>query len=194
MPEGASWLHGFAGEYPWGTPFNTEPEEWHSQGGDDADLPVAYKPSWNQLAVEWEYDASIQRNFHMTVPARTFFSPGDLWWDGKDGYRLANGRTVFRDPSVTEVGPLSLMADADNLLERLDILGLRLIWTLLGEKWILGAPHDKRTPKFTFSQIAYLNEDGSVHVGKRVFFDDYDKNTGPISIKRKPKKKRTVVE
>lgn len=118
----------------------------------------------------------------MLVPAREFFSPNDLWWDGRDGYRLLSGRTVFRDPSITEGGPASLLADADDLPERLERLGLRLIWTLLGEKWILGGSHDRQTPRRTFSQIAYLAEDGSVHVGERVFFDDYDRDTGPNPI------------
>jgi len=178
MPEGTTWLYGFVGEYPWATPFNTEPEEGYGRGGPGTSLPVIYGPSWNQLAVEWEYDASVPRNFHMIVPARTFFSPSDLWWDGKDGYCLGNGRTVFRDPSVTETGPASLLVDADDLLDRLNGLGLRLIWTLLGEKWILGT-HDKPTLQRTFSQVAYLSEDGSVQIGERVFFEDYDKNTGP---------------
>ena len=179
MPEGATYLYGFAGEYPWGTPFNTEPEEWHSLGGQRLTLPYAYTPCWNQLAVEWQYDASVPWNFHMFVPARTFFSPADLWWDGQDGYRLKNGRTVFRDPSVTEVGSAALIVDVDELLGRLDKLGMCLIWSLLGEKWILGGPHDKQTPKRTFSQIARLKEDGSLQVGESVFFDDYDRDTGP---------------
>lgn len=182
MPEGAEWLYGFAGEYPWGSAFNTTPEEWHSRGGFGQKFPVRVKPAWNTLVMEWEYDASVPRNFHMLVPAREFFSPNDLWWDGRDGYRLLSGRTVFRDPSITEGGPASLLADADDLPERLERLGLRLIWTLLGEKWILGGSHDRQTPRRTFSQIAYLAEDGSVHVGERVFFDDYDRDTGPNPI------------
>ncbi len=49
------------------------------------------------------------------------------------------GRTVFRDPSVTEVGPNALIADADDLIERLDKLGrnyspLRLSTSL--PRWI----------------------------------------------------------
>jgi hypothetical protein len=51
MPEGATWLYGFAGEYPWATPFNTEPEEWHGRGGYRYDLPVSFTPSWSWLAV-----------------------------------------------------------------------------------------------------------------------------------------------
>ncbi|MDP2663499.1 MAG: hypothetical protein Q8R28_22520 [Dehalococcoidia bacterium] len=183
MPEGSTWLYGFAGEYPWATPFNTEPEEWHGRGGRGGDLPFDYEPSWNRLAVEWEYDASISESLHMIVPARTFFSPGDLWWNGKDGYYLVNRRTVFRDPSVTEAGARSLIVDADELLGRLNRLGLRLIWTLLGEKWILGGPHDNHTPRRTFSGVAYLGEDGLVHVGDRVFFEDYDQDAGPMPVK-----------
>ena len=179
MPGSTQWLYGFAGEYPWATTFNTESEERYGEGGYRTNLPAIYKPCWNSLVMEWEYDASVPRYFHMVVPARTFFSPADLWWDGQDGYRLTNGRTVFRDPSVTEAGTASLIADADELLNRLDKLGMCLIWTLLGEKWILGGRDDRETPIRTFSQIARLKEDGSLHVGERVFFDDYDADRGP---------------
>jgi hypothetical protein len=156
MRQGASWLYGFAGEYPWATPFNIEPEEWHSRGGFGHELPVTYTPSWNELAVEWEYDGSISNNIHMLIPARIFFTISDLWWNGKDGYRMVAGDSLFRDPSVTEVGPRALISDADNLLKRLDRLGLRLIWTLLGEKLTIGGRHDTPAPRRTFSQIAKL--------------------------------------
>ncbi len=179
MPGSAQLLYGFAGEYPWATSFITEPEGWYGNEGYNTNLPVIYEPCWNHLVMEWEYDASVPRDFHMVVPARTFFSPADLWWDGQDGYRLTNGRTVLRDPSVTEAGTASLIADADELINRLDKLGMCLIWTLIGEKWILGGRDDRETPRRTFSQIARLKEDGSLHVGERVFFDDYDADRGP---------------
>ena len=181
MRQGASWLYGFAGEYPWATPFNLEPDERHSTGGYGHKLSVNYMPVWNELAVEWEYDASLENNFHMLIPARVFFSPSNLWWDGQGGYAVQKGNSVFRDPSVTEVGPRALISDIGDLLIRLDSLDLRLIWTLIGEKWILGGRHDKLTPSRTFSQIARLEEDGSIQIGDRVFFDDYDKDTGPTS-------------
>ncbi|MBL8029120.1 MAG: hypothetical protein JNL74_22050, partial [Fibrobacteres bacterium] len=101
MPKGASWIYGFVGEYPWATIFNTEPDEWHGSGGQSANLPAVYMPCWNEVGVEWEYDNTIPRNFHIVVPSRRFFSLSDLWWNGRDGYRLLNGRTVFKDPSVT---------------------------------------------------------------------------------------------
>jgi hypothetical protein len=179
LPEGGTWLCGFAGEYPWATSFNTSPDESHNGGASGRGLRVALQPCWNRIAAEWEYDASMSQGRHMTVPSRAFFTPGDLWWDGKDGYRLVSGRSMFRDPSITEPGPASLLVDDDDLLTRLDKMGLRLVWTLLGEKWILGGPHDRSAPQRTFSQVAVLGEGGSLQLGERVFFEDYSQDAGP---------------
>jgi len=180
MPRGASWLYGFAGEYPWGTAFNTEPESWHGRGSFENELPVTFSPTWNSLTVEWEYDPTHQENFQLLVPSRDFFSPSDLWWNGLTGFKVLDGRTVFEDPSASEGGPSALMADADDLLERLNKLGSRLIWTLLGEKLILGGRDMfERRPQRLFCQVAVLKEDGSIQFGDRAFFDDYDQDTGP---------------
>jgi len=187
LPEGASWLYGFAGEYPWGAAFNTEPEEWHSMGGRTDRLPCAFLPAWSQLAVEWEYDASLPRSFHINVPARLFFEPGALWWNHRDGFEILGGRTVFRDPSATELGPSALIGDMDDLAERLQWLNRRLLWTLIGQKWVLGGSPDRARVGRTFSQVALLNADGALEFGPLAFFDDYEQATGPAlstSIKR----------
>ena len=170
MPGAAKFLYGFPGEYPWATSFNTEPDEWHWSGGRDASVP--YEACWNRVVAEWAYDASLPRNFSVVVPARGFFSSGDLWWDGRDGYRVSGGRTIFRDPSVTEGGPLSLVADAQDLLRRLESMGRCLIWTMLGEKMILGGSRDDSFPRRIFSQVALMNGDGSVTASDRVFKED----------------------
>ncbi|MEX5219611.1 MAG: hypothetical protein NW701_17410 [Nitrospira sp.] len=183
MPRGGTWLYGFAGEYPWATPFNMNAKESNGSRKGDKDILDALTPSWSELAVEWEYDASLPRYLHMLMPARDFFSHKDLWWDGRGG-QLCKKNVVFRDPSVVENGPAALIADANDLLERLDRLGMHLIWTLLGEKWILGGVREESRPICTFSQIARSEKDGSIKFGDRVFFDDYDKDTGPKKIKR----------
>ncbi len=129
-------------------------------------------PAWNTLVVEWEYDASLPRHFHMLVPARTFFSLGDLWWNGRDGYRLLDGKTVFCDPSITGPDVASLLVDADELPRRLEKLGLRLIWTLVGSKQILGRSYDNQTLRRKFCQIGYLEEDGSILDEEQMFFTE----------------------
>ena len=177
MPEGATWLYGFAGEYPWGTAFNVEPEWYHGKPGDE--LPYRYVPVCSSLAMEWEYDATRPRSFHMQIPARVLFKPGDLWWDGGDGYRLLGGRTVLRDPSIREVGPSALLADVDDLLVRLERIKRRLIVAVLGEKRVLGGDYNKPTPQRTFSQVAMLGTDGMWESSQLVSFDDYDQAMGP---------------
>lgn len=177
IPDGSTLMYGFAGEYPWATPFNTDPEDSPGRIADGDDSSVSYLPCWNQLAVEWEYDASLPENFHMYLPGRVFFIPPKLWWNGRDGYRLLNDKTIFRDPSIAEGGPSALIADADHLHARLDKMGLRLMWVLLGEKIIIGRPDSEQTPRCTFSQTALLNENGSIETGARVFFEDYNKDT-----------------
>lgn len=173
MPEGDRYLYGFAGEYPWATSFNVYSEESQDYG----QLYSTFRPSWNELVVEWEYDSSVPGNFTIIVPARAFFSSGDLWWNGKDGYSIIDGTTVFRDPSVMGLGPSSLLANSDELQERLRNLGFRLVWTLLGEKMIVNESADNFQRR-TFSQSAYLSGSGSLKIGKRVFFDDYEQDTG----------------
>ena len=168
MPAAAQWSHGFPSEYPWATPFTTEPDEWHRTGGTDVSVP--YEACWNRILAEWEYDASLTRSFSVVVPATRFFSCGDLWWDGRDGYGVSSGRTVFRDPSVTEGGPASLVADVEDLAKRLERMGRCLIWSILGQKMILGGPLDGSLPPRTFGQVAQIRADGSFIVSDKVFF------------------------
>ena len=140
----------FVGEYPWAAPFNTEPEWYHGRGGGDSNLPCQFLPVYVDLVAEWEYDASLSEYMHIGIPARAFFEADDLRWDGRDGFAAKNKETVMRVPSVTEDGPSGLVAAADDLKDRLKRLNKRLIWTLLGEKLLLGGRHDRKSPRCAF--------------------------------------------
>ncbi|WP_413936840.1 hypothetical protein [Nitrospira sp. BLG_1] len=180
MPRGAQWLHVFVGEYPWASVCNVETDDWLGFGHRVSGSKLEFVPVSNEINCEWEYDGSLPSSIHFHVPARAFFEAGPLWWDGVDGFSIANGKTVFRDPSSSEGGPATLLADRDDLLIRLKKLGCRLVWTLLGEKYILGEKAHF-TPQVTYSQTASLNEDGTIVVGDRVFFEDHDKDQGLAS-------------
>ena len=176
MPEPDPLLYGFAGEYPWAPAFGADLEEWNYE--DQSALPAVFKPSWNQLLVEWEYDTTMPRR-HIAVPSNKFFSRGDLWWNGRDGYALADGTVVFRDPSVTKPGPQSLLADLNELEKRLKELNMGIIWTMLVEKMVLGRNGHEMKFWSTFSQRAYMDEDDSIRSGRLVLFKDREKNAGP---------------
>ncbi len=178
MPEGGTCIYGFLGEYPWATTYNSETEEYYSQ----YELPCEFMPVSSQIAAEWEYDASLSRNIYIHVPARQFSSQGDLWWNAQNGFGIPGGKTLFQDPSVSEAGPGALIADADDLSDRLDKLGCQLIWTLLGEKLIIGGPRDDSSPRRTFSQVARLHRSGRLQTSELTFFDNYDESVGPVQL------------
>jgi hypothetical protein len=176
LPEGAKWLHVFAGEYPWATACNTEPD-WYLGAAEkvqDSNLELIH--STNQIVIEWEYDSTLPASIYLQVPTKELFSSADLWWNGIDGFANVSGKTVFCDPHMREGGPAGLLADIDELIPQLDKLGYRLVWTMIGEKNVLGDETHKFSP-LCYSQMAILNEDGSVTVRKRSFFD-YNENQG----------------
>lgn len=170
LPKAAEWNSGFLGEYPWATPFNTEPDEWHRSGG--TDVSVLGETCWNRIGGGWGYDGSNTLSSVVTVPTKTFFSRGDLWWDGRDGYRNSDGLTVFRDPSVTEGGPITLLADAQDFPIRLKSIGRCLIWVMLGHKMVLGGRSLRNEfPRLWFRQVAQMHADGSIREVSKIFTD-----------------------
>ena len=177
MPGGAKWLHVFVGEYPWASACNVETDDWLGFGTRVDGSALEFMPVYNEIVCEWEYDGSLPSSIYFHVPARAFFEASPLWWNGVDGFSTPDGKTVFRDPSASEGGPATLLADIDDLLPRLKGLGCRLVWTLLGEKYVLGETAHG-TPRVTYSQTACLNIDGTISFGDRVFFDDNEKDQG----------------
>lgn len=180
LPEGGGWLHCFLGEYPWATPFNTEPDWYNGAGTKLRDTGITLIHASNEVNCEWQYDGTLDKSLQIKVPAKQFFIQNGLEWNGNDGFSYPSGRTVFRDPHASEGGKSALIVDADELPKILHKLGYRLLWTLLGEKWVLGQRHDEeRLQSFIYSQTAYLEEDGTVNIGKRRFDTDYGCDAGP---------------
>lgn len=182
MPEGLQFggCGGFAAEYPWATPFNTIPDHWYSSGHSEKEVLGLLLPAWNDISSGWEYDASVQNGgTHFQVPARPFFEGDDLWWSGQGTYKKPNGRTVFLYPSLKLTGS-ALFADSEHLAKRLGEMNRCLIWTLLGEKWVLGGfpEQAERLPINTFSQVARMDAQGAIQESELVFFDDPNSQTG----------------
>lgn len=170
LPRPREFLYGFAGEYPWTTAFKAQFAEPGYEK--DRQLPCTFIPSHNEFSAQWESDVSRDWHQGINVPAAIFFSSQDLWWNGRDGYfRVSDKKVVFRDPSLTESGPASLLGNMSDLPNRLSKNRKRLVWVLTGEKYTTGGT-DRITFRTTFNQVALLNKNGSVVFGKRVFFSD----------------------
>jgi len=170
LPQPREFLYGFAGEYPWTTAFKAQFAEPGYEK--DEQLPCTFIPSCNQFPAQWEHDVSRDWHQGINVPAAIFFSLQDLWWNGRDGYfRVSDKKMIFRDPSLTESGPSSLLANMSDLPDRLSKNGKRLVWVLTGEKCTTGGT-ERIMFRTTFNQVALLNKNGSVGFGERVFFSD----------------------
>ena len=183
MPKGLRLGSGgeFVAEYPWATSFNVMPDEWYSDASDER-LSKLLTPAWNELLCEWEYDASLEAGgVSINVPARLLFAGDGLWWDGKGGYQSGDGSTVFLDPSMGLKGPSALLAEVGHLGSTIREVDRCLIWTLLGQKWMLGGSmrDAERTPIKQFSQVAWMNAEGAIQESDLVFFDDPAQSTGP---------------
>lgn len=180
MPDGHD-LSGFLAEYPWGAVFanagvdRSRRAEHTCHGYQTETSSVPFEPAWNRIFVENRFDTTMSEPSSVHVPSPTWFDLGDLAWNHRDGYRRRDGKTVFCDPSATG-GAARLVADPEDLSRRLADCGKRLIWTVLGEKLI--AEPEFREGR-TFSQVAYLGEDGEPRVGRRLFLDYRENKAGP---------------
>src|SRR5262245_25266893 len=72
-----------------------------------------------------------------------------------------------------------------------DRRGKALVWTMLGEKLVVG-DNDRESPRVTFSQVGALLDDGSFHFSDIAFFADYERDKGPSpSVIGKPPRQAT---
>lgn len=176
LPSVGKFSHCYLGEYPWATACNTLPDWYLGVGDNFGKGKTEMHNSTNEMVVEWEYDYTLEGNLYLQVPSKKFFEPGDLWWNGKDGYMLANKKTVFKDPRIETGGQLGLVADFEDLVARLKVLRCNLIWAIRGEKLLIN--HEADRDRKYFSQVCWMDDSGQLFYGKRMFFKSYDSKTG----------------
>ena len=177
LPSGGKFSHCYMGEYPWGTACNTNPDWYLGVEDTFGNSKMEMHNATNEIVAEWEYDATLKENIYIQVPSKRFFTPGDLWWNGKDGYKRLDGKTVFKDPRFETGGKLGLIADVDDLIVRLKHLNCNMVWSLRGEKLLVNHGEKSRDRKY-FSQICWMDQNGDLHFGKRMFFASYDSRKG----------------
>src|SRR5262249_28541943 len=106
----------------------------------------------------YDEDGFQQGSIVIHLPAREFFDGERLRWDGLSGYSTRDGGLRFLDPSLTEPGQSALLVDRGYLLGYLRRKELALVWTVLGEKLVIG--HGAEAPRLAFSRAHILAQDG----------------------------------
>lgn len=145
MPESHKIHCVFHGEFFWSTAF-----QYHSchdswTDGQDNQIPKQVLVSTNQYMQEDSgYDCSVDETINIYMPAKLIVDKMNLQWNGVDGYFI-DGRDnlIAFDPSIRTPGPGALLMNRDTFLNFLDENDYDVLWTLVGEKRIMG---DQRSP------------------------------------------------
>jgi hypothetical protein len=86
------------------------------------------------------YDCSVDDAIHIYLPAKWIVDRMKLSWNGNDGsFFDQDSKLIAFDPSVRAPGPGALLIKKEAFLKFLNANGYEVLWTVLGDKNILGS-------------------------------------------------------
>lgn len=132
MPEGLQLHDGYIGEYPWGIPFCSYEEEYREYNMEE-NWKGRLTPTANSLTINYTDDCYQESPINILIPNRHLCENYNLSWNSVDGFCF-EGKDFFRDPSILEAGPSSLLMCKEKLGTYLTENNLAIVWTILGEK------------------------------------------------------------
>ena len=119
-------------------------------------LPTSASYSWSS-----EGDDSITQSANSIFPARQLTEWLQLRWKPKP-FEWTNdaGEIVALDPGGTQKGPRAILVRSDGIRRILDERSVSLVWTVLGEKLVIG-DHTHSSPRMTINGVGALESSGS---------------------------------
>jgi hypothetical protein len=86
-----------------------------------------------------DYDCSNDNGIGIILPSEWIADGLGLHWNGNDGklFDKENHLIAF-NPSVSKPGPKALLIKKDPFIKYIDENGYDILWTILGEKNLLG--------------------------------------------------------
>lgn len=145
MPESRHLISVFLGEFYWSPAYKyfSSPyydyEEWTR--GLDNNIPKEVLVTEEQYL--WErgsYDCSIDDSINIYLPAKWLADHMGLRWNGVEGqFYNDKGHLIAFDPSIMTPGPGALLINWEVFIKFLNDNGYDVLWTILGEKNIIGS-------------------------------------------------------
>lgn len=193
MPDSGSLNEVFLGEAFWSPAYKHTDNPYFGQAGWTKGYSSKFEPRIPRplLLTTEEYqhgsgnDCSIDDTPHVDLPCKYIVTQMNLRWDGTTGNFVdRHGNVIARDPSVSERGPGAIVVRQEDLMSLCRAEKLGLIWTITGEKRILGPISGNREfeGRLTFSG-AYVLKNGQFIGGLNFKFE----SPGDF---RKPNKKK----
>ncbi len=165
MPESHEFYDIHLREFPWSTAFSSIYEPYYGRSGwtNEVSHGKNLLPA-DVLVVDDEYlqggrsyDCSTESGFNIKLPAKFICDTMNLR-QSKDGTFLDNkGDIVIYDPAVFEEGPSVLLARKDKFIAFLKKNNLSIVWTILGEKRLIGGNREDWVGQQKINGSYYLN-------------------------------------
>jgi Cdc6-like AAA superfamily ATPase len=146
MPESHENTRIFIGEFFWSPAFNFHNKPYYNHDGwtkgrkGEHEIPVPVLVTTDGYLQESGcYDCSVRENVNLYLPTKTIVDEMSLCWNGREGeWYNPNNNLVTFDPSLRVKGPGCLLISKDTFREYLDKKGYDILWTILGEKNMIG--------------------------------------------------------
>lgn len=152
MPEAHELTRVFLGEFFWASAFLTHNVPYYSHPGwtkiGRRELPAKVHVTTEMYMQERGYDCSIHDTIHIWMPSNVIADGMSLQWKGFDGKLFdGSGLLVAEDPTIAEGGPHAVLVKKSEFLNFLKVNDLGFLWTVQGEKQVLGSGRSRHTWK-----------------------------------------------
>jgi hypothetical protein len=140
MPESEGMYEVFVGEFPWAlacAQYNNQEDIW-GRRGDRLPAPVVVATT-SYTRESSSSDCSIDETLSALMPSAWLIQQMSLRWSGGNfRYVDSSNELTALDPSVEEAGPSALLVSKEKLTRFLKENQLVLVWTVLGERLLVG--------------------------------------------------------
>ena len=146
MPESSEFSEAFLGEYPNSTAFENlrgDYNLWTKSGNGSDDLPISIVVTDDLYLNKVSLDCSLSESVTVKLPCKWLVKEMDLRHTFTDGRFFDKQGNIIALPMdiFEENYPSALLIDKNSLIEFLDKNEYAIIWTISGEKQIIGGSH-----------------------------------------------------
>lgn len=167
MPESHDQIDIFLGEFFWSPAFkhHNVPYYMHegwTRGRDNIIPKEILVTTDKYLKEDNTFDCSVDEGMQITLPCNWIVENMNLHWTGREGcYSDEKENITVIDPTINCENSSILLINRELFLRFLDINGYEIIWTVLGEKSIIGGDSQEWAGRLEISG-AYKLMDGEV--------------------------------
>jgi hypothetical protein len=159
MPESGIISDIFIGEFSWGLPYHTWNADnyWESYKNiTHGDLPYPVVVTTTQSSFSSSFDCSTDETISALIPSAWLMKKMELRWSGEYfKFRNSNNEVVAFNP-LDELSPDNFLISKNKLVNFLTENNLDIIWTVLGERQLIGGNHNEWHGRLELSGVYRL--------------------------------------